>query len=104
MRSRSVRRKPCVCEAATGGRVAQAPDPGLRVEKTEKVTLPEMTNANALRLAINVLRDSAEPRRMPSGPELDDAAAGLNARSADVPDEPLEPRRDHEHEIGNEQP
>lgn len=43
-----------------------------------------MTIADALPLAINVLRDSAESHRMPSGIELDDAAAALHDAAAET--------------------
>jgi hypothetical protein len=36
-----------------------------------------LTTALTLRAAINVLRDSAEARRMPSGEPLDDASVRL---------------------------
>jgi hypothetical protein len=48
-----------------------------------------MTVAEALRLAINVLRDSAESRKMPSGVELDEVTAALHASAADVLDDSL---------------
>ena len=57
--------------------------------------MPELTVANALRLAINALRDTAESRRMPSGIELDDAAAELHASAADVLEDSLEQLRGH---------
>lgn len=37
--------------------------------------MPSLTVADALRLAINTLRDVAESHKMPSGVELDDASA-----------------------------
>lgn len=43
-----------------------------------------LTIADALRLAINVLRDAAESRKMPSGAELDEATAGLHADAAET--------------------
>ncbi len=46
--------------------------------------MPELTIADALRLAINVLRDSAESHRMPSGIELDDATAAIHNEAADT--------------------
>lgn len=58
--------------------------------------MSDVTLADALRLAINVLRDSAESRRMPSGIELDDALAALHADAADVLDGSLEQLKDHE--------
>ncbi|WP_207002606.1 hypothetical protein [Trinickia mobilis] len=58
--------------------------------------MPELTIADALRLAINALRDVAESRKMPSGVELDDATAELHASAADVLDGSLEQLRGHE--------
>lgn len=58
--------------------------------------MPDLSVTDALRLAINVLRDVAESRKMPSGVELDDAAAELHASAADVLDESLEQPRGHE--------
>lgn len=58
--------------------------------------MPNLTVADALRLAINILRDAAESRRMPSGVELDDAIAELHADAADVLDESLAQLRGHE--------
>jgi hypothetical protein len=43
-----------------------------------------LTIADALLLAINVLRDSAELRKMPSGIDLDDAIANLHADAAET--------------------
>jgi hypothetical protein len=43
-----------------------------------------MTPADALRLAINVLRDSAESRRMPSGTPIDQATVDIHADAADT--------------------
>jgi hypothetical protein len=43
-----------------------------------------LTPADALRLAINVLRDSAETRRMPSGLELQGGAVDMHADAADL--------------------
>ncbi len=42
--------------------------------------MSELTLADALRLAINVLRDSAESHRMPSGIALDNARALAHGR------------------------
>jgi len=42
----------------------------------------EVTLDDALRLAVNLLRDSAESRKMPSGAQLDQAAASLHSASA----------------------
>ncbi|CAG9236232.1 conserved hypothetical protein [Burkholderia gladioli] len=58
--------------------------------------MASLTLADALRLAINVLRDSAESRKMPSGIELDAAAASLHADAAGMLDESLEQLRDRE--------
>ncbi len=58
--------------------------------------MPDLTLADALRLAINVLRDSAESRKMPSGVVLDNVAAELHASAADVLDDSLEQLRGHE--------
>lgn len=58
--------------------------------------MPELTVADALRLAINALRDSAESHKMPSGVELDDARAALHASAADVLTASLEQLSDHE--------
>lgn len=58
--------------------------------------MPELTIADALRLAINALRDVAESHKMPSGVELDDATAELHASAADVLDDSLEQLRGHE--------
>lgn len=58
--------------------------------------MPDVTLADALRLAINVLRDSAEARKMPSGVGLDGTTAALHADAADVLGESLEQLRDHE--------
>jgi hypothetical protein len=58
--------------------------------------MTDLTVADALRLAINTLRDVAESRKMPSGVELDDATANLHADAADVLDESLDHLRGHE--------
>jgi hypothetical protein len=58
--------------------------------------MANLTVADALRLAINTLRDVAESRKMPSGVELDDSTAALHADAADVLDESLEQLRGHE--------
>lgn len=58
--------------------------------------MPDLPLADALRLAINTLRDVAESRKLPSGIELDDATADLHASAADVLDESLEQLRGHE--------
>jgi hypothetical protein len=46
--------------------------------------MTQLTTALALRAAINVLGDSAESRRMPSGERLDDASVGLHFIAAKV--------------------
>lgn len=43
-----------------------------------------LLTADALRLAINVLRDSVECRRMPSGVELNDACVNLHLDASDA--------------------
>jgi hypothetical protein len=58
--------------------------------------MTQLTTALALRAAINVLRDSAESRRMPSGGRLDDASVNLHFDAADVLEEALAALRDHE--------
>ncbi|WP_167338332.1 hypothetical protein [Paraburkholderia oxyphila] len=58
--------------------------------------MPDLTVADALRLAINTLRDVAESRKMPAGVELDDVTAGLHAAAADVLDESLDQLRGYE--------
>ncbi|WP_196488078.1 hypothetical protein [Burkholderia pseudomultivorans] len=55
-----------------------------------------LTVADALRLAINTLRDVAESRKMPCGVELDAATAELHVAAAAVLDESLEQLRGHE--------
>jgi hypothetical protein len=55
-----------------------------------------LTTALALRAAINVLRDSAESRKMPSGEPLDDASVQLHFDAADTLEESLSDLRDHE--------
>lgn len=55
-----------------------------------------MTPADALLLAINLLRDSAESRKMPSGIELDEAAAELHADAADTLETSLQELRSYE--------
>ncbi|HDR9497167.1 TPA: hypothetical protein QDC06_000359 [Burkholderia cepacia] len=58
--------------------------------------MTELTLEDALRLAINALRDVAESRKMPSGVDLDDATAELHASAADVLDDSLEQLHRHE--------
>jgi hypothetical protein len=54
------------------------------------------TPALALRAAINVLRDSAESRKMPSGEPLDEASVQLHFDAAETLEESLSDLRDHE--------
>lgn len=58
--------------------------------------MPLMATADALRLAINLLRVAAESRRLPSGIELDDPTAGLHADAADTLATSLADLEDHE--------
>ena len=58
--------------------------------------MPSLTPADALRLAINALRDVAESRKMPSGEALDAATADLHADAADALSESLAALREHE--------
>lgn len=51
--------------------------------------------ADALRLAINVLRDAAESGRLPSGIEIDEQQANLHADAADVLETSLRDLGDH---------
>jgi len=51
--------------------------------------MPEMLPSDALTLAINVLRDVAESRKMPSGQRIDQAVADLHADAADTLNESL---------------
>ena len=46
--------------------------------------MPDILPTDALRLAINVLRDVAESRKMPSGVELDQASADLHSDAAET--------------------
>jgi hypothetical protein len=55
--------------------------------------MPDLTVADALRLAINALGDVAESHKMPSGIEPDDATSRLHASAAEVLDESLEQLR-----------
>jgi hypothetical protein len=56
----------------------------------------QLTTALALGAAINVLRDSAESRRMPSGGPLDDAGVDLHFEAAEVLEEALSTPRNHD--------
>ena len=58
--------------------------------------MADVSLSDALLLAINILRDSAESRKMLSGVDLDGATAPLHANAADVLDDSLEQLRDHE--------
>jgi hypothetical protein len=58
--------------------------------------MPDLTPADALRLAINVLRDASESRRMPSGERLDQEASDLHADAAETLEATLAALRDHE--------
>jgi hypothetical protein len=58
--------------------------------------MSKLTPALALRATINVLRDSAESRKMPSGEPLDDSAVQLHFDAADTLEESLADLRDHE--------
>ena len=57
--------------------------------------MPDMTPADALRLAINVLRDTAESRRMPSGLAIESSTADLHADAAETLEATLADLRDH---------
>jgi hypothetical protein len=58
--------------------------------------MTQLTTALALRAAINVLRDSAESRRMPSGEPLNEAGVELHFEPADVLEDALSTLREHE--------
>ncbi|BCQ30314.1 hypothetical protein NK8_85050 (plasmid) [Caballeronia sp. NK8] len=58
--------------------------------------MSNLTPALALRAAINVLRDSAESRKMPNGEPPTDASVQLHFDAADLLDESLSDLRDHE--------
>jgi hypothetical protein len=58
--------------------------------------MPALTTSLALGAAINVLRDSTESRRMPSGEQLDDASVKLHLDAADTLEASLSDLRDHE--------
>lgn len=58
--------------------------------------MSNLTPALALRAAINVLRDSAESRKMPNGEPLIEAFVQLHLDAADVLEESLSDLRDHE--------
>lgn len=58
--------------------------------------MPALTVADALRLAVNVLKDAAESRKMPSGIELDQATADLHADAAETLESSLAAMQNHE--------
>lgn len=58
--------------------------------------MPEMTLADALRLAINALRDVSESRKMPSGLELEAAPSVLHADAAAMLESSLATLRGHD--------
>ena len=58
--------------------------------------MSNLTPALALRAAINVLRDSAESRKMPNGEPLSEAVGQLHFDAADMLEESLSDLRDHE--------
>lgn len=58
--------------------------------------MPSLTPADALRLAINVLKDAAESRKMPSGIALDQPTADLHADAAETLETSLTALREHE--------
>lgn len=58
--------------------------------------MPNLTPADALRLAINFLRDASESRKMPSGVALDESTAELHADAAETLETSLAALRDHE--------
>jgi hypothetical protein len=55
-----------------------------------------LTVAVALRAAINILRDSAESRKMPNGDLLNDVVVQLHFDAAETLEESLSDLRDHE--------
>ena len=61
-----------------------------------KAAMPSLTVSDALRLAINLLKDSAESRRMLSGIELDQATADLHADAAETLESSLNTLQDQE--------
>ena len=58
--------------------------------------MPDLTTADALRLAINALRDIAESRKMPSGIAVDQKTAELHAGAADVLEVSLDDLQAHD--------
>lgn len=58
--------------------------------------MSKLTPALALRAAINVLRDSAESRKMPSGEPLSDAVVQLHLDATDTLGKSLADLRGHE--------
>lgn len=57
--------------------------------------MAQLTLVEALRLAINVLRDSAESRSTPSGFEMDAGLAELHGQAADLLDDTLQDLLNH---------
>lgn len=51
--------------------------------------MAEISIADAIRLAVNLLRDSAESRRMPSGVALEESVAELHAVAAETLEDSL---------------
>lgn len=58
--------------------------------------MPSLTPADALRLAINALKDAAESRKMPSGIALDQAAVELHVEAAETLESSLAALREKE--------
>ena len=58
--------------------------------------MPALTIADALRLAVNVLKDAAESRKMPSGIELDQDTADLHADAAETLESSIAAMQDQE--------
>jgi hypothetical protein len=58
--------------------------------------MPMLSVADALRLAINVLRDVAESHKMPSGVEVDQVTANLHSDAADELETSLTALREQE--------
>ncbi|KWW32427.1 MULTISPECIES: hypothetical protein [Cupriavidus] len=57
--------------------------------------MPELTVADALRLAINLLRDAAESGKMPSGIPLDEAGISLHSAAAETLQDSLDSIVEH---------
>lgn len=58
--------------------------------------MPNLTPADAIRPAVNVLKNSVESRRMPPGIELNQATVDLHADAAKTLEESLAALADHE--------